>query len=260
MIGIILAAGTGTRLGTHTANTPKGLVPLAGRGLLERQLSVLATAGLRDVTIVTGHCAERIDALGHATRHNARYRSTNMVASLMCAADRLRAGDDVLVAYADIVYEPRVAQAVMRCSAPFATAVDRSWADLWSARGEDPLTTAETLRIGENGTIRELGKKARTLEEIEGQYMGLTRLSADFAAQVVEIHERLDPHGPYDGRDRDNMYMTSFLQHLIDTGHPLTPIWVDGGWLELDTTEDLEIYERLWTDGQLRALCDLSTA
>lgn len=257
MIAIVLAAGKGSRLGAYSRDTPKGLVPVAGKGFLVRQLETLESAGITDVTIVTGHGREQIEALGRPTRHNDRFASTNMVASLMCAADLLGSGEDVLVAYADIVYEPKVAHALVACCDDFATTIDRRWDRLWAARGEDPLTTAETLRIDDGGRIRELGRRPNALNEIEGQYMGLTRFSAPFAARLPEIFGDLDPAGTYDGRSRDDMYMTSFLQLLIDRGNACTPIWVDGGWLELDTMRDLEIYERLHAEGRLAAICDL---
>jgi NDP-sugar pyrophosphorylase family protein len=37
--------------------------------------------------------------------------------------------------------------------------------------------------------------------------------------------------------------MTTFLQILIDNGFALKPVYIDGGWIEVDTCEDLEYYE-----------------
>lgn len=258
MIAIVLAAGLGSRLGSLTADVPKGLVSLAGRSLLERQLEVLHGVGIRDMTIVTGHRPEAIEALGYPTRHNPNHASTNMVASLLCAADRLKSGEDVLVTYADIVYEPRVAQAAVSCRAPLATVVDRAWRVLWSARGQDPLETAETLRLDPAGFVRELGKKPRHLDEIEGQYIGISRFSGALARELIDVYRAIDPTDRFDGRAKDGMYLTSLLQHLIDDGgQQLTPIWTDGGWLEVDTLADLEAYERLHGEGRLAALCAL---
>lgn len=258
MIAIVLAAGRGSRLGACARDTPKGLVPVAGEGFLPRQLDVLRSAGVDDISLVTGFGRGRIESLGVPTHHNPRYASTNMVASLLCAGDRLRAGEDVLVTYADIVYEPEAVGALLACPHPFATVVDRRWRDLWSARGLDPLETAETLRVDARGFLRELGKSPRALEEIEGQYIGMTRFPADLASTLADVFASLDAAGSFDGRGRDQMYMTSFLQHLIDAGRHLAPAWIDGGWLELDTGDDLAAYERLEVGGELSALCDLA--
>ena len=47
------------------------------------------------------------------------------------------------------------------------------------------------------------------------------------------------------------MYMTSFLQLLIDSGWNLVPANVKNGWLEFDTVGDIETYELLEEEGRL---------
>ncbi len=263
MKAIILAAGEGTRLRPHTRSRPKCLVELGGKPLLSYQLAALRGAGVNDITVVTGYLREQIEAYGLATRsafdaaYNPRYDSTNMVASLMCASDLLDGCDDVLIVYADIVYEPRVAAAIAACPAAFSTTVDRSWRRLWRLRLEDPLSDAETMKLNGEGNIVELGKRPASYDDIQGQYMGLVKVRADFAPELVRIYQELDPSGPYDGKDRDNIYMTSFLQYLIDHVQPLRAVLIDGGWLEVDTTRDLEIYNQLRETGTLDEYCRL---
>lgn len=253
MRAVILAAGEGRRLRPHTLDRPKCMVELAGAPLLFHQLATLRGAGVEDVTLVTGYRADRLEALGLPTRHNPAFDRTNMVASLMCAADLLDGGDDVLIAYADIVYEPRVLEPLLRCPSALAISIDTGWRRLWALRLEDPLEDAETLRLSPEGDVLELGKKPVSLDEIEGQYMGLIKVSASFAPRLVEAHARLDPGALHDGKDLANMYMTSFLQHLIDGGQALRAVPVDGGWLEVDSDRDLAIYAGLAERGELAA-------
>lgn len=251
MRAVVLAAGEGTRLRPYSADRPKCLVELAGQSLLAHQLDVLAGAGITDVTVVTGYRGEQIDALGLATVRNPEYDRTNMVTSLMYARSLLDGSADVLVAYADIVYEPTVVAALVDSPAPFATTIDLDWHRLWSERLTDPLADAETLELDPDGHIVELGRKPRSLADIEGQYMGLIKFSAAFAPTAVAFWEGLDRDATYDGKDLPNMYMTSFLQALVDAGHPLQAVPVRGGWLEVDSREDLEGYRRMLTEGRL---------
>ena len=46
----------------------------------------------------------------------------------------------------------------------------------------------------------------------------------------------------YDGKDFDNMYMTSFLQMIADNLYPLSPVFINNGWVEIDEPSDLEYY------------------
>jgi len=60
MRAMILAAGRGERLRPLTDETPKPLIKVAGRSLIEYHLENLATAGIRQVIINTAWLAEKI--------------------------------------------------------------------------------------------------------------------------------------------------------------------------------------------------------
>jgi hypothetical protein len=36
------------------------------------------------------------------------------------------------------------------------------------------------------------------------------------------------------------MYMTSFLQMIVDNIIPLTPVYISSGWIEIDEPSDLK--------------------
>lgn len=258
MRGIILAAGEGTRLRPHTLDRPKCLVELAGRPLIEYQFEALEAAGVRDITVVTGYRAEQIARYGRPTRHNDAYAETNMVASLMAAADLLDGGDDVLIAYADIVYEPRIVASLVDCREPLCTAVDRQWLRLWRLRCEDPLADAETLKLDAGGNIIEIGRRTASYDDIQAQYMGLILARAEVAGLLPVIYRGLDANRMYEGKPKPRMYMTSFLQWLIDHGRSIRAVPVEGGWLEVDSVEDLDLYERMSREGRLDELCRLT--
>ncbi len=255
MRAIILAAGEGTRLRPYTTDRPKCLVELAGRPLLLHQIEALHAAGIDDITAVTGYRADQIESYGLPTRRNRDYATTNMVASLMCAADLLDGGDDVLIAYSDIVYEPRIVTALLQCDRPLCTTVDRQWRRLWELRREDPLSDAETLKLDPAGNITEIGRKPRSYDEIQAQYMGLILARAPMARELPQIYASLDPNALYDGKPLAGMYMTSFLQWLIDHQRPVRAVPVDSGWLEVDSTSDLQLYEQMLAEGQLGQFC-----
>ena len=62
MIGMVLAAGAGRRLGEDTAALPKTLLGVDGdRTILDVALGNFASVGLAEAVIVTGFAAERID-------------------------------------------------------------------------------------------------------------------------------------------------------------------------------------------------------
>ena len=257
---IILAAGQGTRLRPLTDDRPKCLVELAGQPLLHRQLSVLRQAGIEDITLVGGYRHEQLETTGLPVVVNPCFDSTNMVSTLFCAEALMGDDADLLIAYGDIVYEPRVLKTLLASPAALALAVDREWRRFWEARMDDPLADAETLVLEGDDRVVELGKKPDSYDRIQGQYMGLIKVRADQVPDFRQFYAGLDREAIYDGKNFDNMYMTSFIQALIDAGREVRAAFTDNGWLEVDTVADLELYHRMYEDGRLADFIDLERA
>ena len=60
MVGMIFAAGLGTRLKPLTDTMPKALVPLAGKPLLQWQVEKLRDAGITDIIVNVHHFPDQI--------------------------------------------------------------------------------------------------------------------------------------------------------------------------------------------------------
>lgn len=251
MKAIILAAGQGTRLRPHTNQKPKCMVELAGKPLLHHQLEALRAVGINKIMLVGGYRADKLDAPGTECAINTRFDRTNMVVTLFCAEDWMTPGEDLLIAYGDIVYEQKVLNSLLKIDAPVAISVDRQWQRLWETRMENPLSDAETLKLVDDNRVTEVGKKPVSFEEIQGQYMGLIKIRGDFVESFRDYWHGLDRTAVYDGKDFDNMYMTSFLQQLINSGIELRAAFTDNGWIEVDTVEDLERYDAMHRNGSL---------
>ena len=164
-----------------------------------------------------------------------------MVATFFCAENELN--DDVIISYSDIIYPPEVIKKLNEDNSDFAVIVDKNWKELWQMRMENPLDDAETMKIDANDYIYELGKKPKAYTEIEGQYIGLIKISKTFLPTVIEYYKSLDKTAIYDGKNFNNMFMTSFIQLLIDNIKKPKAIFIEGGWIEIDSLEDLEIYK-----------------
>ena len=251
MKAIILAAGRGSRLHPYTEDRPKCLTVLGGLSLLERQLATLRAAGVNDIVIVTGYFSDQLALPGTRQRHNPDWATTNMVESLFCAEAEF--GDDVIVAYSDIVYEPRVLRAVLNSPHGISVAVDRRWRAYWELRFGDPLRDAETLRLDEAGRIQEIGSKPRTVDEIEAQYMGLMRFRGAGIGALRRAYAALrSVRRPWmEARPVEKAYMTDLLMEMILSGQPVMPVPVDGGWLEIDTVQDYETAAAMIDDGSI---------
>lgn len=248
---LILAAGQGTRLRPITDDKPKCLVPFLGRSLLGRQIDTLKKLGVNNIHISAGYRADKIEELGFVTSINRKFATTNMVESLFSALSFIKQKGDLIIAYGDIVYQSNNLQALLNCDNEIALMIDARWRDLWSLRFDNPLDDAETLIMNDDGYVTELGKKPESYDQIEGQYTGLLKIRSDKLEAMVAFYNKLDRFAIYDGKDFNNMYMTSFLQLLVDSGWEAKAVLVKNGWLEIDSEEDLKKYEAMAQEGKL---------
>ena len=260
MRAIILAAGQGTRLKPLTDDRPKCLVPLLGTTLLQRQLHALTAAGIQQIAIVAGYRADEVRAAAPTIEvfENPAFASTNMVASLFAARRWLESRDDLLIVYGDIVFESRLIDRPWPTENDVAVIVDLAWRAYWEARMADPLADAETLRVGADGFLTELGARPRTYDDIEGQYIGLFRIQGPALDRILRFHDSLDPASYFRGRALRQMHMTDFLQLLINHGFKVHAVPERSGWLEVDSVSDLALYTRLAAEGRLGQFCHLA--
>lgn len=238
MKALILAAGEGTRLRPYTLDRPKCLVEVDGVSLLDRQLAVLRSEGVADITLIGGYRSDMLKRPGLGLELNPRYAETNMVWTLFSAESALQG--DLVLAYGDIVYSRDILRALLASPADIAVTIDLDWEQYWRARNENPLDDAETLRMDAAGRIIEIGQKPVSLDQIQGQYMGLMKFSPRGLDKLRDTFHRARVAGALRGKSPEKAYMTDLLQLMIDEGHTLSAVKVHGGWVEVDTVSDLE--------------------
>ena len=110
-----MAAGRGERLWPLTEETPKPLLPLANKSVLERTLEALAGAGVRQIILVVGFRKEKIrDRLGNGKSFGSELKYVNQKTAkgtadaLGTCSNELKNEDRFLVLYGDDYYESGV--------------------------------------------------------------------------------------------------------------------------------------------------------
>lgn len=245
---IILAAGQGTRLRPLTNDRPKCMVPFNGKPLIDSLIDRFRAASVTKIAVVTGYKSEILrEHLGGRNIEffeNSDFATTNMVETLFSAESFF--DDDLIISYADILFDQNVLNFLLKSDKMFSVVIDRDWLSLWKMRMENPLDDAETLKI-EHGKIVEIGEKAVSEAEISGQYIGLVKVGKDGIDRLCSQYRKLrQVAGNAEQLDAfKNMYMTRFIQSFIDGQVcDISPVFIDGGWLEIDSMSDLVAYEK----------------
>ena len=235
---VILAAGRGSRLGDLTRDRPKCMVELWGKPLLHWQVEALHGAGIKDLTIVRGYMAEKINMPGVSYLENKRWAGTNMVATLMEASNILENGPTV-VSYSDIVYSSNAVTALMNGTGDIRITYDPNWRQLWEMRFDDPLSDAETFKINkETGSVLEIGNRPQSYDEIQGQYVGLLYFETSGWSNVARFLETLEPSA------LASIDCTGMLKQLL-LNYDVKAFAIPGLWLEVDSLDDINAYNAL---------------
>ncbi|MBT3927707.1 MAG: phosphocholine cytidylyltransferase family protein [Rhodospirillaceae bacterium] len=248
MIGIIVAAGMGARMGARGKAMPKCLLPIAGRSLLDRTVENMQAVGCEKIVVVTGHLAEMIEHPDVTTVHNGDYPDNNILCSLMHARQFL--DGPVLVSYSDIWVEPRIHRQLADTPGDIVLAVDRDWQPYYENRSDHPVGEAENVYVRSDNSVAEIGKHLGGDAAAEmrcGEFLGLWRMSARGAALFRDSFDKLDaqlnPRAPFEqAREWRKAYITDMMQFLIKQGSRIDCAVIARGWAELDTVQD---YERL---------------
>jgi L-glutamine-phosphate cytidylyltransferase len=239
---LILAAGRGRRVGPGTDLTPKCLLTLGGRTLLDWQIAALRRAGIGEIAVVVGYRGESVERPDLYRYRNDRWAASNMVTSLLCARDWW-SEESCVVAYGDIVFHPDHVDRLASAEAAIAITCDLAWRSLWEDRFEHPEEDAESLRIAD-GLVVEIGAPVRELDDVAAQYMGLVGLRPE-GARTLLAHLAAMPDAVV-----ESLQMTELLGGLAGAGVPIDAVPVDGRWCEVDRASDLDLYETRLRSGQ----------
>jgi dTDP-glucose pyrophosphorylase len=75
LMGVILAAGKGTRMLPFSERYPKPILPIGGKPLLVHQIEAIRDLGITDIVVVIGHLGyEIVKALGDGSEYGVRLR------------------------------------------------------------------------------------------------------------------------------------------------------------------------------------------
>ena len=240
MKALILAAGKGSRLGDKTLETPKSLTNLWGEPLFDRQLRLLNNIGITDIAVVTGYLSHCFADYPVKHFHNPEYHESNMVYSLMSARDFWLAGDQpVLILYGDIAYNEAVLQQIVANDAELLVPGNNRWLELWQQRMSEPMSDAESfIYHKETMVLQQLGQPLTALEQAMAQYMGMIKLGVQGQSQIRELLTQTS------SEQLRHWAMTDFIQAWIDADLRVDTCECPGGWIELDTLDDWELYHQ----------------
>lgn len=237
MKAVVLAAGTGCRLGALGGEKPKALFPFNGFCMIDYVLAFLDQPEIDEVFVVGGFQFSLLKA--HLERHEKRIRLIENkeflkgnIVTLATALPRL--SDDFLLLNSDHLYPETLIRRVVEGPEEARIVCDR----------ERPLG-ADDMKVLWDGNSR-VEAISKTLESYDGGYIGMTFIPKDALPAYRRAFGRVLTRSNGAGVAEEVVGEMIGLKeapriHLID------PI----DWIEIDTPEDLRVAEAKIASGKV---------
>lgn len=230
MKAVILAAGIASRLRPLTDSTPKCLLKVGERPLLQRTVDAVVQNGIRELVIVTGYRQQQIvefmaahyPSLSLTYIYNSRYESTNNIYSLWLARPSID-GEEVLLLDSDILFDPQIIARLLTCGKADALALNRH------ELGEEEIKVI----ADSEGRVVEISKTC-SIDQAIGESVGIEKMSAAYTRALFRELEQM-----ITGEGQDNVFYERAFERLIPQGHSFHVIdTTDCYSVEIDTVED----------------------
>lgn len=214
---MIFAAGFGTRMGELTRSTPKPMLPLAGRPMIDHAIDLVRNAGIVRVVANTHYLADQIEP--HLVQRD--------VVAVRETPEILETGGGLKAALPHLGADPVVTlnpDAAWTGSNPISTLLNAWRPEMSALLLLIPLTNALTDRSDgdfslENGELRRKGSFL---------YTGAQIIRTDCLAEIAE----------------ESFSLNLYWDLLSRTG-PIHGVLHQGGWCDIGHPEGLTAAERM---------------
>jgi choline kinase len=228
---IILAAGLSKRLRPLTDSTPKCLIKVGGKNILERTIDNVLNNGIYDFVMVTGYrenmikdfIKERYPDLNIKYLTNRDYENNNNSYSLWMTKDFIIG--DCLLLDSDILFDYRIISKLLESGHDNCLAVNVH------ELGEEEIKVI----IDSGNKILHIGKELQPQNSF-GESIGIERFSYDFFHKLGEVLDR-----KIIKENNVNEFYEASFQELINKGNGIFAVNVsEYKSMEIDTPADLD--------------------
>ena len=196
---VILAAGVGSRLMPVTLNTPKPLVRVKGKRIIDGLIDEVLALGIQEIYIVRGYLSEQFDQIQSLYPmvqflENPIYNESNNISSAMCARYLL---SNAYVFEADLIIRSGLIKRYHYTSDFLATYQERC--DDWCFKAKDGIITEEKLGYIDVHNVRSSYSEGKRIGELLcssyhsqfGVPVKMARLAQTFGAGVPSTDGRV---------------------------------------------------------------------
>lgn len=228
MRAILLAAGIGKRLRPLTDVTPKSLIRVGDKTVLERMLDSLIEVGVKEIYVVVGHLKEKIKKnigrkYGDTPVRYILNRDYKRGSVLSVWAARRYFDDDMLLMDSDVIFESEILNKLVNSKDENCLLMDK-----------DYRKTGEEMKIAAlNKRVVQIARDITERYDEIGEGVGFLKLSKNYHKELLTVLEGTIA----DDEDSDYEVALDKLVKRIPVGFEEVAGFK---WTEIDFREDIE--------------------
>lgn len=239
-------------LGELLEDHPLCMLEIGGKPLIDRQLDLLRSVGVRDIVVIGGYRMERLKAAGARILRNAEYAVWHSAHSIMLGAEPMKGR--ALIVYSDILFDRQILCRLLESPHAITLVIDRAYQtlpfrqkrlDLVSVKPAPSRPAHRQLNATPYRTIQRLGK-AIDAQKASHEFIGITFVREQGLLQLrqawEEARRQFQGRRFYEAPSVERAGFTDLLQYLIERGHPVHGLEIEHGWSEVHSLDD---YKRL---------------
>ena len=233
MKALILAAGIGKRLKNKS---PKILLKIGNKSLLERHYENLLNLGIKNVGIVIGYKSnqlinfiKKIDIKKNIRIfRNSRYKLGSIV-SLVCANKFFQLKGDLILMDGDVLYDKKILKKLVNSKKRNCLLLDKQFKE-----GEEPIKVCI-----KNSKIFDFGKIVNQDFDFQGESVGFFKFSNTSSIKLINEAKKIM-------KSNENLMYEEAIQQMIKKNE--IQIYFENitnlPWIEIDFKKDLILAEK----------------
>jgi choline kinase len=232
MKAVILAAGIASRLRPLTDNTPKCLLKVGDKNILQLTLENLLDNNINELVMVTGYLEQQIKdfikvnfpQLQVSYIYNEVYDTTNNIYSLWLAKEALL-DDEMLLMDSDIIFDGKIIEALLHSGYENCLALKRHNV------GDEEIK----VKADENGRVLEISKIVPPALAA-GESIGIEKFGKESLYKLFEVIDR-----KVVDEKMVNIFYEKAFEEMINEGENIYIVdTTDYICMEIDTAADLQ--------------------
>jgi phosphoenolpyruvate phosphomutase len=226
---IILAAAQGN-LGVLTDETPKTLLKINNKSILETQLSTMRSLGIKDISVVRGFKKSKINPTNTLLIDNNDYENTSNLYSLYLAKDQIK--DETIISFGDIIFKDFILKELLNHTGDCVITVD-SCSTTGSSTKEfiEASEKDDRFKVLQKPSLKKISRKLPENQR-HGEFIGLIKIAGKGSQKLLTLLDKFI---------QSDKIKTSHVYEVInEIAKEMTVdvLYIKESWIDVNTLTD----------------------